>query len=325
MKLIIAIHFSFLLVLASTLVFADNLQPLTKIEKKLLKGIENPEGDYISFENSIKKWPDNKPIWPYLKTLDGKTSFLQYVIGKDDTHNREYEFFPSRCTGFATQIYLRYSSRANLSTEAIERIARVYKVEKNKMSLANKYKMPIFLGGYLGHYFNAVLVDDNKKQKLDSYIIFEPLTNELITSDTDKFNMYVKKFGVTFDDLLDVNEKNQLITKFQFGFVLDSNDKAIYLDEQDIISFYDFLLIYRTIDSQDMTSMIGRDDYKTFVIKLLKIYTDNQQKKKTAILKKIFPLLNGKTIPIDKKGGTLAINEKTFAELFHEFVEEPQK
>ncbi|MBN1323496.1 MAG: DUF4157 domain-containing protein [Methanotrichaceae archaeon] len=180
------------------------------------------------YATAVNGWPNDSPLWPFLSTRAARERFIRYIVGFDMTNCRPYgsgrpqssscqgfaraqETFRNLCTGYATQMYVRYYNAppaGRLSAEEVERLSTMARVHQDTIS--PKFRMPIFIATVPGHSFNAVLVDDSSAG-ISSYIFLEPQTDELFDSASSLFQNYMR-IGV-----LQISRLRSFSTTGQYG------------------------------------------------------------------------------------------------------------
>lgn len=181
--------------------------------------INSSTATHEQFTKAISQWPADVEIWPYLQGPEAKKRFANYILQLDDTDKREYRSFTSLCTGFSSQLYLRYSSRAHLTEPELQWIKESGKVDVPPVP--KKLKAPILMATYPGHYFNAFLINEKEPEKIDSYLVLEPQSDEIFTKGSEAYEHYVRKNPITFNDLVGFNKSGQYITKDVSTLLID--------------------------------------------------------------------------------------------------------
>ncbi len=196
-----------------------------------------------NFSKTVDSWPDGVPIWPYLTTRTTRERFIQLIVARDDTNERKYESFKNLCTGFSTQFYARYSSRARVTDD--ER-RRMREVGIDAVSVAPKWKVPLFMATYRGHLFNAFLVDESRPDSLASYAVFEPQTDGFIEPGTASYYRYVERWGMTPIDLKSFTPTQSFLTVDQPTFVTTGSGRVVREADSRMQGFYEDVLIAET-------------------------------------------------------------------------------
>ncbi len=153
-----------------------------------------------AYAEAVSQWPDTVPVWGLLPTRRAREQWVRFVAAHDDTNTRPYDDFDNLCTGFAAQVYARYSSRSRLGDAAIGRLQEVAVHAGKKLP---KYRVPVFMVINRGHAFNAFLVDEHKPRNLGSYMIYEPQNDAFINDTHPYWQLYIERFGASICDLVD--------------------------------------------------------------------------------------------------------------------------
>lgn len=173
----------------------------------LLNILNTANPNSAEYQRAVEMWPDAEPIWPYLESIAAKRNFAEYIVKLDDTNNRPYQSFQNLCTGFATQFYIRYSTRSNIPTEDMQRLSGYGNIVPK--TVPSKLKAPIFMATYPGHFFNAFLLDESKPDDINSYLILEPQNDQFIEKDGPNYEHYVTSRGVSMVDQRGMNSRHQ--------------------------------------------------------------------------------------------------------------------
>jgi hypothetical protein len=140
------------------------------------------------YTDAVTRWPSRRSIWSRLQSRGAKENFVRYIVQVfDPTNTRAYQSFTGRCTGFATQMYVRYNDSGVRVSRRTEREFARMGVQRRLQGerIPRKLRMPIFVVIRPGHAFNAVLVQGGTGVpgvRLDNFLFVFPQTDNVCQS-----------------------------------------------------------------------------------------------------------------------------------------------
>ncbi|MGK5082481.1 hypothetical protein WDW37_04170 [Bdellovibrionota bacterium FG-1] len=244
----------------------------TKILEKPLIVLSGQPAKSKDYKKAIDEWPNDLPIWPYLKTRSAREELVRFILVRDDTSQRKYESFDSLCTGFAAQVYSRYSNRGMLDPGARKRLATA-KVDATRKEL--KFQIPLVMATYPGHFFNAVLMNEAAPKDFQSYLVIEPQTDEVIQNKSLEFLQYVKRFGIRMVDLTDYTDQSASVMQYRTAevatFFVRGDDKIVSMQGASLSGLaQDFMIGYS--DKAEYDEYLKGDSYVEFIRRRVKTW-----------------------------------------------------
>jgi len=176
------------------------------------------------YEAAVSAWPGQSAIWSALKTRQAREAWVRYLAHQDDTNARPYDDFDNLCTGFAAQIFVRYSSRSRLSARAL---ATLKDVAVHAGVIPAKLRVPVYMVINRGHAFNAFLIEEGHPRELDSYMIYEPQNDAFIDRSHDYWAQYIERYGISLCDLEDFTDTRQYTFSHLHEFILNGAGRMV--------------------------------------------------------------------------------------------------
>lgn len=212
------------------------------------------------YNELIKKWPDDIPIWPFLSTPKAKKNFLNYLFAidkgdecpvVDDRTNVSGKRY--LCTEFSGQFYFNYSSSdPNLPLEASKYIRQFV-----DMHVPPKFKLPVKRVSTSGHSVIALPLIENPKG-LQDYVFVEPINDKEIPLAEvfplrPDFNNSVNRV-ITISDHY-VTEKGIFLKEQTTKFFFRGINRSISITEKEALLMKDAQHGQVTIDASLLESL----------------------------------------------------------------------
>ncbi|MEZ4451582.1 MAG: peptidoglycan-binding domain-containing protein [Nannocystaceae bacterium] len=200
----------------------------------LLMVLHSAPCHFEAYRQAIAEWPEDEPIWPCLTTDAAREELIRYIAQVDDTQTRAYNAFDNLCTGFAAQLYARYSDRADLEEAALENLARSGLAPGRAPA---RLHVPLFVAINRGHAFSAFLLDTTAPDQIESYRFFDPQTDVFLTPTSPTWHAYLERFGVALSDLAGCDERGRFDLRTVHDFVLDGRGKLARVSTPTVARF----------------------------------------------------------------------------------------
>lgn len=198
------------------------------------QALNSERHDTPAYTAAMARWPDNRPLWPVLRTRAAREEFVRYIVNFDLTNCRPYaqgerrttgvcqnfsrnaETFSNACQGYASQIFVRYTANGRLPQADMDRLAQFGRIYVTQVP--RKFHIPIFMATVPGHAFNAIVVGADTRNLTD-YLFLEPQNDNLFTSASTTFRTYVSEGILTIGRLAAFNAQGQYIEQTVQTFV----------------------------------------------------------------------------------------------------------
>ncbi len=207
-----------------------------------------------TYKEAVAAWSDDTPIWRALKTQKARERWVRFLVRQDDTNTRRYQDFDNLCTGFAAQIYARYSSHSRLSARALRTLEQV---AVHAGTIAPKYRVPVFMVINRGHAFNAFLLDETRADALDAYLIYEPQNDAFISRTHPYWHLYIERFGASVCELADFTHNRKYEFSKLHEFVLNGRGDMVRVSSDRVANLAKDFAIAES-GSQNYDYYIGR-------------------------------------------------------------------
>lgn len=189
---------------------------------------------FDAYRQAIAEWPADEPIWPALTTDAAREELIRYIAQVDDTQTRAPSPFDGLRTGFAAQLYARYSERADLSPSDQEHLERSGVAAS---PAPRRLHVPLLIALGRGHVFAAFLVDESAPDHVDSYRFFDPQTDVFLTPSAPSWHVALERFGITLADLAGCDARGRFDLRTVHDFVQGGNGKLTRVSTPTIARF----------------------------------------------------------------------------------------
>jgi len=197
---------------------AQATNPTSRFHSAAPEVLRSGDPTSAEYEETVSAWPEQSAIWSALNTRRAREGLVRYLAHRDDTNTRPYDDFDNLCTGFAAQIFVRYSSRSRLSPRALKTLEDV---AVHAGATPAKLRVPVYMVINRGHAFNAFLVDEGRPRELDAYMIYEPQNDAFIDHRHRYWSQYIERYGVSLCDLDDFSDTRQYAFSHLHEFILN--------------------------------------------------------------------------------------------------------
>ena len=221
---------------------SSNARPMTAASP--LDVLHSAPAHTSTYHQVLAAWPAHDPIWPHLTTVAAREQLIRYIAQVDDTDKRPYQSFDNLCTGFAVQVYARFSARAALDATSL---ANLTKVDIDGKPAAAKLRVPLFAILSSDHAFCAFLVDETAPEKLASYRLLEPQNDQFVTPGTRSWQTYVERFGVILFDLAACDAQGRFDFRPVRSFVSDSQGRMTGVPSVGVVRFLRDLMVTESV------------------------------------------------------------------------------
>jgi hypothetical protein len=206
----------------------------------LADALHLPDRSSAEYQAALRDWPNERQIWPHLRTRDARVEFIRSLLQTDLTNCRPYfagttraagqcaafarnrETFVHLCMGFSTQLHIRLRDRPEApAPDQIGRLrseARIYYEEVDP-----KFRIPIYIAFSSTHAFNAILVEPDPS-RIESYVFVEPQGDDLFSPASRRFrerDMYFGQGLLEIAEFEEIDRTGGIETGHRHGFIRD--------------------------------------------------------------------------------------------------------
>ncbi len=271
------------------------------------KILNSPSVSATAFAATIENWPTDEAIWPQLKSAAARERFLRFILETDKTDERPYQSFSNLCTGFASQMFVKYSTENHLNADEMTDLKQIAKVDTT--GVAPKLKLPIYMATYFGHFFNALLIDETKPEEMSSYLIFEPQTDQIHLPGSVGYHEYAEALPIDIVSLTSYTDQGVFNTQSFHRFFKTGSGKMSEVKDPTIFHLLNYFSISET-GTQNMEYYLKGRTFKQFINESMEQWKVTPAQRESAE-----QLILGKKLVIDTHGTSVAVTPEWLSEL----------